>query len=125
MRVIEPGHVYALSNLDGHPGEEQTIVFVNRLLGPHGTRHPGILNQEAIRAVIDVIDVVIDRVNSLDAEMAWGGNAQSIKHLTDAQRLLRLVILLHEQRALERKVDKDGSSAAPCRLPPMTVRCRA
>jgi hypothetical protein len=103
--VIEPGHIYAVANLDSLPGEHvQTMTFVNREDKPH----PGTQTQEYIRVLVDVLDVLIDRTNHCDSCLRWEGNDKIIKHFSDAQRHLRLALLLHEARALERKVDKDG-----------------
>jgi hypothetical protein len=54
MRVIDPGHEYELTALDG--GGPQRLVFVKRV-GPNypgnGDARPGLLTQEVIRALID------------------------------------------------------------------------
>lgn len=84
MHVIYPGHTYQLDNVDGPGG--QTIQFLQR--APLHEPKPGILNQEVLRAVID-------RVQVLDAEKPWEGNAEILF-------CLRRAILLHEIRAMER-----------------------
>lgn len=104
MKILEPGHIYELSSLDGEL--RQTLTFVNRALTPGSTKHPGTQNQDAIKITIDVLEVIVDRVNQLDSEKTWDGNARIIKVITDAQRLLRLAILYHEERALEQKIEK-------------------
>lgn len=104
MKIIEPGHVYELSSLDGELC--QTLTFVNRALTLGMPKHPGTQNQDVLKVTIDVLEVVIDRVNQLDAEKKWDGNSRIVKNLTDAQRLIRLAILYHEERALEQKVEK-------------------
>jgi len=38
----------------------------------------------------------------------WSGNDRIIKAMSEAQRQLRLALLFHEQRAMERKLDRDG-----------------
>lgn len=56
MRVIDPGHVYGIVNVDGDG--EQVIRFVRRR-DDHGEpladrdREPGILTQELLRVAID------------------------------------------------------------------------
>lgn len=105
MRVIEPGHHYEVLQLDipdDVPYDLQGlhIIFVNREDNPH----PGSQTQEYIRVQIDCLNVLIDRTNHCDACLRWEGNDKIIKHFSEAQRQLRLALLLHEQRALERKM---------------------
>ena len=103
MLVIEPGHIYAVANLDAGPGETvQIMTFVNR----EKTPHPGTQTQEYIRVLLDVLEVLIDRTNHCDSCLRWEQNDKIIKHFSEAQRQLRLALLLHEQRALERKTEQ-------------------
>lgn len=102
MKVLEPGHVYELGWLDGvthlptdndHGGYPASVranrlVFVNR----EGNPHPGTQTQEVIRALID-------RTQHCDRCLRWEGNDQIIHHL-------RMALVLHEARALERKTIK-------------------
>lgn len=104
MKVIEPGHIYQLACLDGD-GEPQVLKFVNR---EAGTEHEGTQTQEVLRAEIDMLDVLIDRTNHCDGCLPWPGNERIIKAMSEAQRQMRLALLYHEQRALERKVERDG-----------------
>jgi hypothetical protein len=104
MKVIEPGHIYQLASLDGD-GEPQVLKFVNR---ETGTEHEGTQTQEVLRAEIDMLDVLIDRTNHCDGCLPWPGNERIIKAMSEAQRQMRLALLYHEQRALERKVERDG-----------------
>lgn len=87
MEVIKAGHEYYLNNLDGNRSE--TLDFVNR---GHGEDREGTSNQEVLR-------VLIDRVNFLEAEVHWEGNKQILLHL-------RMALVLHESRHLERAVEK-------------------
>jgi len=87
MKIIEPGHVYELASLDG--GVPQQIVFVNR---ERGSEHSGTQTQELLRALID-------RTQHCDACLRWEGNDKIIHHL-------RMALVLHEARALERKTEK-------------------
>lgn len=92
MQVIEPGHVYELHQLDlpqGLPYEPLRLKFVNR---EPGTEHPGTQTQEVLRALID-------RTMHCDNCLRWPGNDLIIYHL-------RMALVLHEARALERKVEK-------------------
>lgn len=89
MRIIYPGHRYEIDCIDGAGVVD--IRFVKR--EPHHSPMPGILNQDLIR-------VLIDRVQVLDAEKPWDGNALILQHLRQA-------LVLHECRAMIRHVE-DG-----------------
>lgn len=86
MKVLEPGHVYQLSSYDGEM--EVILTFVNREDKPH----PGTQTQEVLRALID-------RTQHCDLCLRWEGNDDIIYHL-------RAALILHEQRALMRKLEK-------------------
>lgn len=101
MRVIEPGHVYELDTLDGEAPNR--LVFVNR---EPGTEHPGTQTQEVLRAAIDALEVLIDRTNHCDGCVRWEGNDRIVKAMSEAQRQMRLALLHHEARAMERKLDR-------------------
>lgn len=88
MNVIEPGHVYDLETFSG--GEFVRLTFLNR--GPAKNDHNGTLNQEVLRALID-------RVIYLNMEESWPLNKEIVYHL-------RMALVLHEARALIRKVEK-------------------
>lgn len=102
MKVIEPGHIYELNVLDGNA--PMILRFVNR----EDTPHDGTQTQEVLRANIDSIETLIDRTNHCDNCLPWPGNERIIKAMSEAQRQLRLALLFHEQRAIERKFEKDG-----------------
>lgn len=93
MRIIDPGHLYAVVNVDG-PGEQQ-IQFVRRrdhrggLVSPYT---PGILSQELLR-------VLIDRVRYLNDEDPCTEDVQIIHALRDCLRLF-------ESRAARRTIEK-------------------
>lgn len=106
MKVVEPGHVYELTVLDSREGEGPVVIrFVNR---EAGTEHGGTQTQEVLRANIDSLEMLIDRTNHCDGCLPWTGNERIIKAMSEAQRQLRLALVYHEQRAMERKVEKDG-----------------
>jgi len=88
VRAIYPGHRYELDHLDGEG--KSVLQFVQR--EPLHAPLEGVTNQEVLRAVID-------RVKALDEEVHWPGNAQIIRHL-------RMAILLHESRAIERHIER-------------------
>jgi len=95
MTIVEPGHIYELRWLDGAPVDsgdglkENRLIFVNR---ENGTEHPGTQTQEVLRALID-------RTQHCDRCLRWEGNDQIVYHL-------RMALILHEARALERKTLK-------------------
>lgn len=92
MRVLDPGHRYALDNLldDG----ETVLQFMKDPLLHDGDGYPGPSCQEVLRAIID-------RVQELDRERPWDGNSQIVYDLRHA-------IAGFEARALLRRVEKDG-----------------
>lgn len=96
MKIIEPGHIYQLEHRDGSGAS--LLVFVNR---ETGTEHEGTQTQEVIKALID-------RTKHCDACLRWEGNDKIIEHL-------RMALVLHEARALERKTEK--GELAPERVP--------
>ena len=104
MKVLEPGHLYELDHLDGE-GKSQ-LSFVDRGVGGRQPTHEGVYNQEVLRATIDVLSVLLDRVEHLDGERPWEGNPRLLRALSEAQNQLRRALLLHELRALERKFEK-------------------
>lgn len=88
MKIVDPGHEYEIESIDGVL--PQRIIFVKRFRGI--ANHAGTTNQELLR-------VLIDRVERLDAEQPWSGNADILQHLREC-------LVLHEARALWRKVHK-------------------
>lgn len=87
MTPIYPGHRYELTRYDGEGVE--VLQFVQRR--PLHKPFPGTINQEVLR-------VLIDRVEVLDSEIPWEGNREILYHL-------RMALVLHECRALRRKVE--------------------
>jgi hypothetical protein len=87
MKIIEPGHIYELNQLDGSQ-DQNKLVFVNREDRPHA----GTQTQEVLRALID-------RTQHCDNCLRWEGNDLIIHHL-------RMALALHEARALLRKAEK-------------------
>lgn len=87
MKVSEAGHEYYLQSLDGT--DPVILRFVNR---EPGTEHSGTQTQEVLRALID-------RTMHCDNCLRWEGNDLIIYHL-------RMALVLHEARALIRKVEK-------------------
>lgn len=88
MREIYKGHLFELNHLDGEG--KSLLQFVQRK--PYHEPKEGVTSQEVIRAVIA-------RVKALDEETPWEGNKRILYHL-------RMVIALHEARAVERHIEK-------------------
>lgn len=109
MRVIIPGHVYALDSVDTSPGRNprQSVSFVLRR-GPEGeplseaSRAPGILCQELLR-------VLIDRVLYLYAERPCDEDTQIIQKLREC-------LVLFEARAARSAIERlsKPEEAATC-----------
>lgn len=93
MKVLEKGHVYQPQNRT--PGgtaiddESVQIIFVNK---QPGQEHSGTTTQEVIR-------ILLDRTRHCANCMPHRNNEQIIYHL-------RMALVLHEARALERKLEK-------------------
>ena len=88
MRELYKGHRYELDHLDGKA--KSVLQFVQR--GPLHEACEGVTNQEVVRAIIS-------RIKCLDSERPWSGNKDILYHL-------RMVILLHESRATEQKIER-------------------
>lgn len=89
MRVIEKGHIYALST---HDGEEQILKFVKSLPENNPNNHDGVLCQEVLRALID-------RIIDLNTQVPCHENIDIINKLRDC-------LLLFEQRAFRNTLKK-------------------
>lgn len=93
MKILEPGHIYQLGFLDIKDNlamlPNNILTFVNR---EPGHEHPGTQTQEVIRTLID-------RTYHCDNCMPSELNGPIIHHL-------RMALVYHEMRALERKAEK-------------------
>ena len=92
MHVLDPGHRYALDNLE--TGGETIIQFYKDSALHDGDGYPGPSCQEYLRAIID-------RVQELDRERPDVENAIILYDLRHA-------IAAFEARALRRRVEKEG-----------------
>lgn len=101
MKAIDPGHRYMVEPLDG--GSDQEIRFVKRFRDE--LNHAGTTNQELLR-------VLIHRLGILHAELPWDGNEEIIRHL-------RMALVLHEARALIRKVEKGEINPEDIKVSPV------
>jgi hypothetical protein len=89
--VLDPGHAYLLDNLQADSKTELRFMKDPALHG--GIGYDGPSCQEVLRAIID-------RVQTLDRERPWAGNADIVFHG-------RMMIAGFEARALLRRVEKD------------------
>lgn len=94
MRVIERGHIYEPVNREEFPNSNamadgQRLIFINK---EPGREHNGTTTQEVIR-------ILIDRTRHCANCMPHPNNERIVYHL-------RMALILHEARALERKVEK-------------------
>ncbi len=111
MKVLDPGHLYELSSLDG--GDVRILRFVKRV----GPRYPGndrayggTTMQEVLRALVDRSEYVNGQIPCVETESAIG--------------LLRAALVLFEIRAkrvkgkhLDARVVEDvidGETCAKC-----------
>lgn len=109
MRIVEPGHVYAMQNVDEIVDlpNEQVVRFVRRRgptgeLLPSAEREPGVLTQELLR-------VAIDRTLYLYAEAPCDEDTEIVEHL-------RAALSLYESRAARRQIERLSKPelAEPC-----------
>lgn len=99
MKVLEKGHVYQPTNRQVEFNvqdikryediQNQTITFINK---EPGAEHDGTTTQEIIR-------ILIDRTRHCANCMPHPNNERIVYHL-------RMALILHEARALERKAEK-------------------
>lgn len=86
MKIIFPGHIYDLDNIDGNGTQRLHFVYRRNDAGellPIEAHREGIQTQELLR-------VAIDRTLYLNAEQAWHENVDIVNHLRDALRLYDL-----------------------------------
>lgn len=92
MRVLDPGHRYELDDLES---DTKTVLqFMKDPRLHNGSGYNGPSCQEVIRALID-------RVQELNRERPWAGNADIIYDLRHA-------LAGFEARAVIRHVEKEG-----------------
>lgn len=94
MKVIEKGHIYQPKmrnefNLEVEKVPDFNITFINK---EKGREHNGTTTQEVIR-------ILIDRTRHCANCMPHPNNERIVYHL-------RMALVLHEARALERKTEK-------------------
>lgn len=93
MKIVEPGHVYDVENVDGDG--TQRIMFVRRrdsAAKKLDTSTEGILSQELLR-------VLIDRTLYLNAEAPCSEDVEIVDKLRECLRL-------YESRAARRSIER-------------------
>lgn len=91
MRVLDPGHSYALKDNKALTESCMMVFFKDPDINKNG--YSGTTNQEVLR-------VLIDRVQFLENQKHSEMNKEIIYHL-------RMALVLHEERHLERLVEKE------------------
>lgn len=110
MRVIDPGHQYALWHLDGNL--EELLTFVKR----EGTKYPGNSGLHPGTNIQEVLRALIDRVKYLD------GQKQSIynREVLDA---LRASLYWLERRAAQEHNRPCPDMGGQCENKPFCLEC--
>ena len=90
MKVLDGGHTYILQNNKSDKCDVTLKFFKDRVI--NGDGYEGTTNQEVLR-------VLIDRVKFLDKQVPHKNNQEILYHL-------RKAIILHEQRHLDRLLEK-------------------
>jgi hypothetical protein len=75
MRVLEPGHAYILANFENKEAHGQIIEFIKK--DATSTLHDGTTNEE-------VLLMMIDRMNNMNAKFPCRENAMVITKLDEA-----------------------------------------
>lgn len=92
MKIIDPGHQYALDQLDSvDPDLFQQLIFVKR----EGPGYPGNKGHHSGTNIQEVLRALIDRVKYLDDQVRDRRNGALLE-------LLRMGIYLLEERAADR-----------------------
>lgn len=78
MKILTPGHKYELENFENPSAPGQVIQFIEKVPSPHGgtdltTVHDGTTNEDLLR-------MLIDRMNFLQAKFPCRENAIAITH---------------------------------------------
>lgn len=96
MKIIDPGHVYELAWVDGHPGfgmdRRNLLVFVKR----EGEKYPGNVGHHPGTQVQEVLRALIDRLKYVDAQDPHRFNSVVLDSLRNS-------IYLLETRAAEKR----------------------
>jgi len=78
MRVLDPGHQYALTHLDGNL--EELLTFVKR----EGPGYPGNVGSHPGTNLQEVIRACMDRIRYLDGQIHDVANTEALQSLRNA-----------------------------------------
>ncbi len=84
MRVIDPGHQYALEHLDGNL--EELLTFVKR----EGAGYPGNVGSHPGTNIQEVLRALIDRLKYLHYQIPDYGNIYAIEDLRHALKKMEM-----------------------------------
>jgi hypothetical protein len=84
MKVIDPGHHYALQELDGDGEGERHLIFVKR----EGEGYPRNVGHHSGTNCQEVLRAVFDRLGYLDGQIEDLRNSQARHHIAQAIWLL-------------------------------------
>lgn len=107
MQVIDPGHAYALDELDGP--EKSILTFVKR----EGEGYPGNRGHHAGTNIQEVLRALIDRVKYLDQQIPSHHNALILLHLREALFSLEMRAAGRHKRSKSFRVDVDRIETYP------------
>ncbi len=112
MRVIDPGHRYALTQLDGD--QEELLTFVKR----EGHGYPGSVGHHAGTNIQEVLRALIDRIEYVNGQIPHWRNRHALVHLRQAFEDM-------EQRAAERhgRILFQTVADEPMHLRPFCTKC--
>jgi hypothetical protein len=97
VKVIVPGHVYALSHLGSEGHETLTFCRRNSAAVTHESEHPGTNTQEVLRVLIDRSQFLNEVLPCVETE--------------SAVQYLRMALECYEARALRRRRQKLNKGA--------------
>lgn len=77
MRVLDPGHTFALRHLDDQPGAETILPYVKR----EGNKYPGNVGTQPGTTIQETLRADISRLRYLDRQKPCADNKKVIYHL--------------------------------------------
>lgn len=132
MKILDPGHVYELQELDsvngciGFDGLPPILVFVKR----EGPGYPGNVGHHPGTVIQDVLRACIDRLKYVREQAVVSGDLSSVVLDDDVIDDLRLALLRLEHRAASRhgrEIAEDDNSyeigGVPIELVPTCKGC--
>ncbi len=117
MRVIDPGHQYALRQLDGDC--EEILTFVKR----QGEGYPGNVGEYPGTNIQEVLRALIDRLNYLHRQIPHDGNTLIVEDLRDALWTLEARAANRHNRPIPEEMRSCGSVNRRIELLPTCPKC--